>query len=572
MYIIKVDGKVLYAPSLSDAEYQIIAPELKLEVNDAGSLTFTLPPGHAMYDAIQKMKSIITVEQDDEEIFRGRALTDAIDFYNQKEVYCEGELAFLYDSVQRPFTFEGTVEGFMQLMLDNHNAQVEAEKQFAVGIVTAVASDFELSLENEGHTDTLTALQTELVHDYKGFLRIRQENGIRYLDYIDKYNSANDQQIAFGVNLLETENEINAKEIFTVIIPLGGVLKGGKTQTIESVNDGKDYIENTEAIAKYGRIVKAFSWENVTDAAELYNLGLDKLYNADVAETLNVKAIDMSIVSNDEQFIHLGDTVRIKSAPHGLDRDYNCEAIDIDIVDPEKTVYTFGPKKETLSDSASSMASQIKKNSNALYCHLKHIRELDKSVEINITAVDEITRNYNGVLVEIDAAKAQIALKASQYEVNGLSEDIAYYTKNTELKLDAANAEIELKVSKNEIISTINATPEAITISSSRINLQGYVTASALNAQVASIRESYSTELATGTLTAGRAIINGLTLNGFSTNIHLNTQVVTGVKMPTVTGKYIWYVDDTMDVQQQYVLTGFTDGEVTTDAINYVGV
>lgn len=492
MYIIKVDGKVLYAPSLSDAEYQIIAPELKLEVNDAGSLTFTLPPGHAMYDAIQKMKSIITVEQDGEEIFRGRALTDAIDFYNQKEVYCEGELAFLYDSVQRPFTFEGTVEGFMQLMLDNHNAQVEAEKQFAVGIVTAVASDFELSLENEGHTDTLTALQTELVHDYKGYFRIRQENGIRYLDYIDKYNNTNDQQIVFGVNLLETENEINAKEIFTVIIPLGGVLKGGKTQTIESVNDGKDYIENTEAIAKYGRIVKTYSWENVTDAAELYNLALEKLYHADAAETLNVKAIDMSIVSSDERFIHLGDTVRIKSAPHGLDRDYNCEAIDIDIVDPEKTVYTFGPKKETLSDSASSMASQIKKHSQSLYCHLRHIKELDKSVEINITAIDEVTRDINGVLVEIDAAKAQIALKASQYEVNGLAEDLAYYTTNTELKLDAANAAIELKVSKNEVISTINQTPESVTISANKINLSGYVTASKLNAEIASINQLLS--------------------------------------------------------------------------------
>lgn len=502
MYIIKVDGRVLYAPSLSDAEYQILAPELNLGMNDAGSLTFTLPPGHAMYDDIQKMKSVITVEQDGEEIFRGRALTDAIDFYNQKEVYCEGELAFLYDSVQRPFTFEGTVEGFIQLMLDNHNAQVEAEKQFTVGIVTAVASDLELSLENEGHTDTLTALQTELVHDYKGYLRIRHENGIRYLDYIDKYNSSNDQQIIFGVNLLETENEINAKEIFTVIIPLGSVLKGGKTQTIESVNDGKDYIENAEAIAKYGRIVKAYSWENVTDASELYNLGLEKLYNADVAETLNIKAIDMSIVSSDDRFIHLGDTVRIKSAPHGLDRDYNCEAIDIDIVDPEKTVYTFGPKKETLSDSASSMASQIKKNSNALYCHLKHIRELDKSVEINITAVDEITRNYNGVLVEIDAAKAQIALKASQYEVNGLSEDIAYYTKNTELKLDAANAEIELKVSKNEVISTINQTAEAITISANKINLSGYVTASKLNAEISSITTSISTSIVTSSLSA----------------------------------------------------------------------
>jgi len=39
--------------------------------------------------AIKKLKSIITIYQDNEEIWRGRVLNDKLDFYNRKQVECE---------------------------------------------------------------------------------------------------------------------------------------------------------------------------------------------------------------------------------------------------------------------------------------------------------------------------------------------------------------------------------------------------------------------------------------------------------------------------------------------------
>ena len=487
MYVIKVDGQVLYSPALSD-EYRIISPTVSLEVNKAGSMSFTMPPGHVMYDAIHKMKSIITLEQDGEEIFRGRVLDDVTDFYNQKKVYCEGELAFLMDSLQRPFEYEGTAKGFLRKMLKTHNEQVDEEKRFSVGNITAVDDSVQLALENAGYSDTLTTLESALLDMYEGFFVIRNEGGVRYLDYLRTYDANSGQKIEFGVNLLELDNEINAKDIFTVLVPLGGINKKGEVLTVESVNDGLDYIENAEAIAQYGRIVKTHSWDYINDAAELYELGYEKLMKATTDNTITIKAVDLHLLNGDTEKISLGDNVHLLSEPHGLDKEYTCEAIEIDIFNPEKTVYTFGPKIDTLVDSAASMVNQLKRHSGDLYCHLRHIKELDHAVTINIQHTEENTNVLSAVALEMDATKAEVALKASQYSVD----ELGYRTNNVEIRLDGAETAIELKVSKNEVISTINQTPESVTINAGKINLSGYVTASKLNAEIANINQLLS--------------------------------------------------------------------------------
>ena len=85
MYTIYADGEALYSPHLANDGYSVLSPKLTVELNKAGSLTFILPPTNVMYDSIQKLKTIITVIQDNEEIFRGRVLHDEKDFYNRKK-------------------------------------------------------------------------------------------------------------------------------------------------------------------------------------------------------------------------------------------------------------------------------------------------------------------------------------------------------------------------------------------------------------------------------------------------------------------------------------------------------
>lgn len=88
---------------------KLVNPKLDLEVNKAGSCTFTIYSQHPYYNRLKRLKSIIKVYQNDRIIFRGRILDTVKGFKNQKQVTCEVELAFLVDSTIRPYSFSGDV-------------------------------------------------------------------------------------------------------------------------------------------------------------------------------------------------------------------------------------------------------------------------------------------------------------------------------------------------------------------------------------------------------------------------------------------------------------------------------
>lgn len=75
----------------------------------------------------------------------------------------EGELAFLRDSVQRPYDYFGTISGFLNLLIDNHNTQVEEAKWFTVGNVTVTDQNDYIVRSNIDYVDTWTELQKKLI-------------------------------------------------------------------------------------------------------------------------------------------------------------------------------------------------------------------------------------------------------------------------------------------------------------------------------------------------------------------------------------------------------------------------
>ena len=123
-----------------------------------------------------------------------------------------------------------------------------------------------------------------LVKAYGGHLRIRKVDGIRYLDYLsDDSLEGIDQLIQFGENLLDFTKSWDSTEYATALLPLGSRNTGGASDsdgspeeelsayylTVESVNDGKLYVENTAAVAKYGWIERVIRYDDETDPAAL---------------------------------------------------------------------------------------------------------------------------------------------------------------------------------------------------------------------------------------------------------------------------------------------------------------
>lgn len=118
----------------------LISPTLTREAGKAGSFEFTLPLGNVAHSALQKLKTIMEVEQDGTPIWHGRVMSHDMDFYLRQKVYCEGELAYLNDTALTPYLYPNiSIREFLENVIRNHNSQTDKYKAFTVGDVTVFA-------------------------------------------------------------------------------------------------------------------------------------------------------------------------------------------------------------------------------------------------------------------------------------------------------------------------------------------------------------------------------------------------------------------------------------------------
>lgn len=366
MYRVLCDGLPIY--DLRDEELVLLDPKVTLEVNTAGSFEFKLPPGHPQYDLPQKMKSLIEVWHDDEQIFAGRPTTNKVDFYKRRYIKCEGQLAYLNDSIQRPAEYHDiTVRGYLETLINVHNAQVDESKRFEVGIVTVTDNNDSL-FRYTNYNSTMKEIKEDLIDDLGGYLRVRNHNGHRYIDYIAEFDNLCSQSIQFGENLLDYASNIDVTDIATAVIPLGARLETSSIAaleerlTIKTVNKGVDYLKNDEAVKKYGFIVKTVTWDNVATPEMLKSKGEKWLTDEQFENmVLEVKAVDLHYTDEQIEQFKLYDMIPVHSTPHGLNRNFPLSKMTINLNSPASNTFTLGT---TVNISLTSQVSGITSNVN----------------------------------------------------------------------------------------------------------------------------------------------------------------------------------------------------------------
>lgn len=127
----------IYAPGSALDTTKLISPTLTREFGKAGSLEFTIPLGSVAHSALQKLKTVVSVEQDDKEIWQGRVMNHEQNFLLRQKVYCEGELAYLNDTDVPPYTAKDvTIRQFLDFLCKNHTSLTDSYKSFYIGNVT----------------------------------------------------------------------------------------------------------------------------------------------------------------------------------------------------------------------------------------------------------------------------------------------------------------------------------------------------------------------------------------------------------------------------------------------------
>lgn len=453
MYTMKADGVLFHNPSANDPSRMAIGTEAKFELNKAGSLTFTLPPDNVVYHALKKRKSVVQLYQDGEMLFQGRVIDTVSDLQNMQEVYCEGDLNLLMGSVQPPMDFEGTAEEYLRQAISNHNAVMEADKQFVVGTVTAVEEKHTVKVKSTDYTETLGDLRSLLVDEFGGYLRVRYSGNTRYLDYIKEYTGSSGQSVKFGVNLVDIEKRMDAQKLFTILLPVGKVEKGKRT-TIADVNGGSIYLEDASAVAAYGRIIQTKTFDNVTDPQELLEKAQEYLNRVKENRSITIRAVDMKIVDPDVDNILLGDRVVLDSFPHDLNESEICAKVVLQLDAPDQSEYTFGIPPSTLTDQ---IASRIKQTSTSIDKLREWLTVTDTELILAKEHVSEYGDIINNVRLEMDALNAEIKLVATQHSIDELVQRVT----NAEVEIDGIDAQIKLLATQHTIEELVNRVTQA---------------------------------------------------------------------------------------------------------------
>lgn len=362
MYQIKCDKYILY--DLRDEDLVVESPQLNLEINKKGELSFRIHESHPYFSNLKFLKSDIAVLRNNKTLFKGRIVELEQDINKTKNVYCESALAFLNDVIFEPFEFNGTPEEFFTNILEHYNSYASDNRKILKGNVTVTDPNDYIARSSEEYLNCLEVINTRLIDTLGGYLVERYEEDAIYLDWLEDFTDTSTQKVEAGSNLVDLLITNNASETYSAVLPLGAQdEETGDRLTIESVNNGLKYIVNETALNNYGFIlapVEKSTWDDVTVASNLLTKAQNLLNNTAVMlkSTLELKAVDLNLTNAEIEAFFIYEYVQFLSVPHGIDATYLLNKMSIPLDDPANMSITLGETKSTLT------GIQIEENKN----------------------------------------------------------------------------------------------------------------------------------------------------------------------------------------------------------------
>jgi hypothetical protein len=424
MYQIRLNDIVFY--DVRDKDLIIENPELDLEINKVGTLKFKVYPSHPYFNQIENKISKFTVYKDNKIIFKGRVINEEQGIYSSKNIEVEDSLAYLNDSIVRPYEFNGTPEQHFINLINNHNEQVTEDQKLLVGMVTVKDANDYIVRSSEKYDITLKVITDDLINKLGGYLRLRYTDEGTYIDYLEDFNDTSTQTIELGKNLIDVLVENNATEVYSVVIPLGAETEqdGIKTRlTIKSVNENKDYLINQTAYDKYGWIVAPVdetTWDDVTIASNLKTKGQQYLDNQAVMlkSSLEIDAIDLNVTDANIEAFFIYEYVRFISTIHNLNRTYLLTKISIPLDKPENMRITLGEETSSLTGIQVGSGNKVDDLANKVGIVEKNYtinNEKLNDIEKSITYFSVDLAQYN---ISVATDENRIPLESKTYDIN----------------------------------------------------------------------------------------------------------------------------------------------------------
>ena len=442
MYIVEIKNGD-FTTEIHGVKTKLTSGKIVKGINTIDSFTFSMSPSNAGFNLINEFSTLVSAynTNKDRYDFVGRVLYAETTMDESglitKTVTCESVLGYLCDSWQTYVdTQNWTVAGLLKHLLDCHNSLVEGHKQFKLGNVTAKDSNDNLyqAVQRE---KTWDAIKTKLIDKIGGELQVRIEEDGMYLDYLDQIGEMKDTEIALSVNMKSITREQDPTAFITRLIPLGCKLKATVEKTdeagnvtteevetehrldISSVNGGKTYIDDEQAVAVYGIHVGVVEWDDVTDPTNLKNKGKSWLEeNNKVQIKYSITALDLSLIGKVFDDFYVGNYHPIKNGLIAVDDTARIIKKNIDVCEEVKSTMEVGDNFKTLSDIQREQATQIqqaaqnlkdvKQQSSTLVADInKRIGSLDKKID---STAERLTEDFSSEIQQLsDSIKMEVS-------------------------------------------------------------------------------------------------------------------------------------------------------------------
>ncbi|WP_346208400.1 phage tail spike protein [Caldifermentibacillus hisashii] len=428
---------VIHSPYVNDLKLPV--GTIKKEINKIDTFNFGFYLNNPAYGKIKPLKTLINILnlKTGKYEFEGRVLGPSKNMDSNgllDESYeCEGELGYLHDSVQKHREFRGSPKELLTELLTYHNSQVEGYKQFQVGNVTVIDPNDYVYLYTSAEKTTFETIKEKLIDRLGGELQIRKENGVRFLDYLERVGEDKSTEIKLAKNLLSMSVDVDPTDIITRLTPLGTRIESEDEQatdasearlTIESVNNGVPYIDSEELKAEFGIQGGSVTWDDVTDATNLLSKG--RTYLSSQKTSLNqykIAALDLFLIGLDIDYLDVGNSHPVKNPIMGIDERLRIIGKSININEPHNSDLTIGDKFKTLSEyqnEANKSAQKVVDLQNTVSRQSQTIAVL----KTELTAVDNAVKEVQQTIAENDIPALEQAVADLQAAIQNLNNAI----------------------------------------------------------------------------------------------------------------------------------------------------
>lgn len=401
-YRILVDGELLW-DAASDTDV-VSSASISQAVNAAAYLDMEVSPDAA--PRVSEGSSAIEVRWGATTLFHGRATEVSQGTDGTWRVSAVSDVDRLNDVLVRPHSTSGDVGdkcpdtpgAYFAWLVARYDERAVGGYRIDVRVNQGdQLADGAISVSDDSWP-TVAAAMEDVVLSRGGYLDFTPYAGGGVIDLYADLHDANAQLVDLGENVTDITVTRSTDAQRTALVPYGSdddgnewTLSGATEADLKLVRNAGysvfgDAVYDGSYVAEYGYREERREFPGVTSVAELIREAIPYLRTM-VAPTLTVecRAVDMALYREGYEHLRVGQAVRVRSEPHGVDEYLAVQDMQLDLLDPSQTAYTLGVSYDTLTGSQSAYLSRLNGEINHA---LDRVTEAEDSIRHVVNDVD----------------------------------------------------------------------------------------------------------------------------------------------------------------------------------------